>query len=89
MGERYAKLAFEKIKPLSRESVLEKEKNVELWGSAFNAVWADLQAVEAKEGPLDPEDPRLTAVKICAMRLDEAKEMLKSGSHDSRTQIEA
>ena len=84
-----ANIEFKKVIPTSNEKIEQLEKNVELWGSSFNAVWADLQAVEAKEGPLEPEDPRLTAVKICAMRLDEAKSMLKSGSHDTRTQIEA
>jgi len=84
-----ANIEFKNIAPRATENILKAEKNVELWGGAFDAVWKDLQEVESKEGPLDPEDPRLTAIKICGWRLDEAKRLLKNPNHDSGTEIEA
>ncbi len=66
-------IEFEMMKRC-RESA---EQNLEIWNDSLQAVMEDLAAVEAKEGPLDPEDPRLIPVKICAMRADEAKTMLR------------
>ncbi|KAA0205533.1 hypothetical protein EDM68_05505 [Candidatus Uhrbacteria bacterium] len=53
------------------------ERNAEIWGDSLRLLMEDLAEIEAKEGPLDPEDPRLTAIKIAAMRTDEAKTMLR------------
>ncbi|MCK9360736.1 hypothetical protein M0Q28_00710 [Patescibacteria group bacterium] len=76
-------------KPVVKESEAERElrnierdreqaeQNLELWSGSLKAVLEDLAEVEEKEGELDPEDPRLTAVRLCLMRTDEAKTMLK------------
>jgi hypothetical protein len=80
---------FKNITPRSNERVEKAEKAMELWAGAFNALWKDLQEVEAVEGKLDGDDPRLTSIKIAAMRLDEAKMHLKNPGDDTRTQIEA
>ncbi|MCC6563625.1 hypothetical protein IT087_01920 [Candidatus Uhrbacteria bacterium] len=53
------------------------EQNLELWSGSLKSVLEDLAEVEEKEGELDPEDPRLTAVRLCLMRTDEAKTMIK------------
>lgn len=53
------------------------EQNVELWSGSLKAALSDLAEIEAEEGQLDPEDPRLYAVKTCFMRLEESRTLLK------------
>lgn len=62
------------------------KKNVELWDDSLQAVMKDLAEVEAKEGQLDQGDPRLIPNKICAMRADEAKTMLR-GLKEEREEV--
>ncbi|MEK7473452.1 MAG: hypothetical protein AAB668_01850 [Patescibacteria group bacterium] len=47
------------------------EKGKEAWQEMMNALLSDLAEVESLEGKLDPDDVRLTSIKIIAMRLDE------------------
>lgn len=51
-------------------------ESVALWSGSLEATLADLAEVEAQEGELDPEDPRLGPIKICVMRLEELRTLL-------------
>ena len=76
MGEHYRKVEFKNVNP---ELLRTAEQNVEMWKDSFDKVWGDLQEVEAQEGMELPDgDPRLSIVNLCAMRLDQAREDLKS-----------
>ncbi len=73
---------------MSKKHIEQAEKDIELWQGAFDKVWDDKEALEKQEGPLDPEDARLTSIKICAMRLDEAKTILRDLKRDNEKMVQ-
>lgn len=79
-GDQFEKVDFSKIQSkfeADTKTVERAEGNLKVWKATFDQVLSDLDEVETKEGALDENDPRMTAVKLSAMRLAESKELLK------------
>lgn len=64
------------LKNIERDREMAKE-NLEMWSGSLKAVLEDLAEIEEREGELPMDDPRMMAVRLCLMRTDEAKTMLR------------